>query len=317
MSEANESAAAAAAGEGAGEREERVLVTPLHAQHVQLGARFRAFGPAEVVADYGVAVDEPLPLDHPLMVDLSFQGAIRVFGVGAQRFLQAMLSADIQKLDRVGSSCYALMLTSEAYIIDVAYVVRTGEDEFMLVVDAPVVDECMEWMDNNSRIAMKGERVFPDVEVADQTGQLATIALMGPGTVQLLQELAGFRGAGAGAAGVDADDAAGAIEMARDLEAGFHFDDRIANMPMMMLSDFEVEGSVLVYCPRQVAAPLWEALLGFEELQVVGLDQYVSIRRAHRTWLDSVEDGKYQTPQQAGLEHLLRESGGYVGARAL
>lgn len=289
-----------------GDGRHAVRATPLHIEHERLGARFGMFGPAEVAEDYGIEFHEKLPLEQPLLTDLSFQGAIRVSGRDSARFLQGMLTADIGALETVGSSCYALMLMSDGYAIDVVFVARTGTGEYLLMVDAPVVDECFEWLDNNSRIALEGERVFPDVQVEDQTGKLATLCLMGPGVVAILEELAGVP-----------KRYIGDSEISRELASGIHFDSKIANVPMLMLADPAVEGSVLVYCSRPVVCPLWEALLGFGELQVVGFSQYVEIRERKGLWLKGVDGSICYTPAEAGLGHLLREGGGFVGARAL
>lgn len=284
----------------------KVRATPLHSDHARLGARFGMFGPAEVVNDYGIEFHEKLPLEEPLLTDLSFQGTIMVSGHDSQRFLQGMLTADISALADVGRSCYALMLMSDAHALDIVYVARTGTEEYLIMADAPAEADCAEWLSNNSRIELEGEPLFPDVQVEDQTGKLATICLMGPGAVAILEDLAGVPKPYIG----DSD-------IARDLERGIHLDDQIANVPMLMLADPAVEGSILVFCSRPVASPLWEALVGYGELQVVGFEQYVEIRKAKGLWLKGVDGSMLYTPSEAGLEHLLRDGGGFVGARAV
>ena len=270
-------------------------------EHAELGARFGTFGEAEVVLDYGIEVDEPLPLDHPLVCDLSFQGSIRVVGADAARFLQTLTTGDIDALDHVGACCHALALTAEAEVIDLVYVLRTGDYEFMLVVDAPVVSELVEWLGQACALKDDDGPVFPDVSVEDETGRLACLCLMGAGAQGVLLEFA-------------TRDETPALEKA--LSEGLYFGTAIGGQPMMVACDPEVEGSFLVYASRNIAIALWRALMGFEELQAVGFDQYVSIRRAHGLWLEGVDEGRYRTPAEAGLAHLLRPGGGYVGAGA-
>ncbi|MGI6216492.1 MAG: hypothetical protein ACOYIK_02650 [Coriobacteriales bacterium] len=288
-----------------------VKATPLHPEHVKLGARFGLFGNAEIVHDYGVETDEPTPLDHPLMTDLSFQGSIRVSGADSSRFMQAMMTADISVLE-IGRSCYSLVLTSDAEIIDLVKVVRTGDDEYMVITDAPVTDEVMEWLENNSGVAINGERVFGEVVVENQSGQLGTICLMGPRNVDMLEELAGF----ISDATVD-DPNKGKSDMAKSIRQGLYVGSDISDIPMMIVSDEPVEDSILVYSSRMATVAIWRGLLGFPDLQVVGFDQYVALRKRNSLWLDAVESGKYVKPADAGLTHLVRDGGGFVGANHL
>lgn len=270
----------------------------LKAEHAELGARFGSFGDAEVVLDYGMPVDEPLPLDHPLALELSFQGTLRVWGADAMRFLQALTSADVEGLGHPGAGAYGLVLTSESEIVDLVRIVRTGDVEFLLVTDAPVTDEVLEWLGRFSTLEDAEGRLFPDVSIEDQTGQLAALGLMGPGGADILCELAGE----------------GASGLQSALSTGVYLGQDIGGLPMMVVTDFEVESTLSIYASRAVATALWRTLMGFLEVQAVGFDQYVSIRRACGLWLDGVEDGRYRTPDEAGLAHLLRSGGGYVGS---
>ena len=280
--------------------------TPLYAEHAQMGARMGEFGDTEVVLDYGKKYNDPLPLQEPFVADLSFQGTIRVVGASGLSFLQAMLTADIQQLEAIGNSCFSLMLTSQAEIIDIVYVIRTGSDEYILMVDAPVLDECMEWLKNNAHLAVEGQRVFPEVEVEDQSGNLGIICLMGPGALEPLAALAGIP-----ANEIEQSDLAGGVR------SGLCYTDAVGGLPMMIFSQPQVEGSMLLMQSPTATVALWQALLGFEQLQFMGFEQYVEVRKFCGLWLEGVSEGEYKTPQQAQLQSLLRKSGGFAGARAL
>ena len=271
----------------------------LKAEHAELGARFGSFGDAEVVLDYGIPVDEPLPLDHPLALELSFQGSIHVVGNDAARFLQALTSADVEGLGHPGAGVYGLVLTSESEIIDLVRIVRTGDAEFLLVTDAPVTGEVLEWLERFAALEDAEGKLFPGVSIEDQTGRLAVLGLMGAGGADILCELAGE----------------GASRLQSALSTGIYLGHDIGGLPMMIVADHEVESTLSIYASRAVATALWRTLMGFLEVQAVGFDQYVSIRRAHGLWLDGVEEGRYRTPDEAGLTHLLRPGGAYVGAK--
>ncbi len=301
------------------EQSEQIIQSPLRVEHIRLGARFGIFGDHQIVHDYGIAVNEDLPLDHPLVLDLSFQGVLRVFGAGAAYFLQAVLTADVERLDHVGASAYSLILTSDADIIDLVYVTRTGESEYMIITDAPNTDEVYEWLHDNSRVALHGKRVFDNVEIEDQTDELARLCIMGKGSLDILDELARTAHTVGGKASAGSNNAGRGprFSYVDALKDGIYFGTEISGIPMMLVSDNQVEGSTLIYTSGQAAVALWQAFMGFDELQAVGFDQYVSIRREKKLWLDGVDEGAYRKPSEAGLMHLVREGGGFAGARAL
>ena len=288
----------------------RDRATPLLFEHERLGARFGSFGDAVVALDYGIPVDEPLPLDHPLIADLSFQSVIRVAGTGSHGYLSALLTGDIAAMDHIGATGWSLVLDGEGRVFDVVLAMRTGDDEYLLMADAPAGRTVFGWMDALRRLRLDGkvgsgdepaaELLFGDVEVADQSGQLGAICLMGPDTAPMLDELCGGRAS-----------ASEGLVAGR----GLCFSDDIPAMPFMAVRDGSLEQSLVVFASRIATVALWQALLGFPELQVVGLDQYESIRRARGLWLDGIGDGARPTPVQAGIEGLLRPGGGYVGYR--
>jgi len=59
---------------------------------------------------------------------------VRVSGPGAEAFLQAMLSNDVEKL-AVGDSCEALLLTPKARVIAPLVVLRRTPDDFLLLTE--------------------------------------------------------------------------------------------------------------------------------------------------------------------------------------
>ncbi|MGI6221880.1 MAG: hypothetical protein ACOYIP_08485 [Coriobacteriales bacterium] len=272
----------------------------LHDEHVRLGARFGSFGAWEVPLDYGIAFSETLPLDHPLIADVSYQGAIHVTGADSARFLQTMLTADICSLEVLGAGAPALALTPAGEVIDLLYVIRTGDAEYLIVASAPNTDEVVEWLTDHSAVADDEGRLFPDVSVHDQTGQLAAIVLMGPGYIDMLAEFA-----------------AAPERVHGGWEAGMYLGSDIGGIPLMMVRVRECEDAAILYGAPAGLRALWEALLGFPELQAVGFDQLVLAARYHGLWLDGVEEGRYRTVAEAGLGHLVRPEGGFVGAAAL
>ena len=272
----------------------------LHDEHVRLGARFGSFGDWEVPLDYGIPMSEDLPLDHPLITDFSFQGTVHVTGADSARFLQTMLTADIEAIDVLGGSVPALALTPAGEVIDLIHVVRTGDAEYLLITNAPNTDEVVEWLTDHASVADDEGRLFPDVDVTDETGRLAAIALMGPGYIDMLASFA-----------------SAPERVYGGWEAGMFFGGEIGGIPLMMIRLRGLEDAAILYGSPEGLGALWDALLGFPELQAVGFDQLVLVARFCGLWLDGVDEGRYRTVAEADLGHLVRPSGGFVGESAL
>lgn len=287
-------------GENTAPDAEDIRPLQLRDEHVRLGARFGSFGSWEIPLDYGIEVSEDLPLDHPLITDLSFQGMVYVAGADSVRFLQTMLTADIEALRVLGAGTPSLALTPAGEVIDILYVIRTGDTEYLILADAPNTGEIVEWLTEHSMVEDDAGRLFPDVSVGDQSGQLSAIALMGPGYVDMLEEFSPVPDRVRGG-----------------WEAGMYFGSDIGGIPIMMVRMRELEDAAILFGAPVGIRALWEALLGFPELQAVGFDQLVLVARSCGLWLDGVDEGRYRTVAEAGLGHLLRRSGGFVGANSL
>ena len=100
-------------------------------------------------------------------------------------------------------------------------------------------------------------------------------------------------------------------------EAGMYFGADIGGISVMMVRVREFENAAILYGASAGLRALWEALLGFPELQAVGFDQLVLVARHCGLWLDGVDEGRYRTVAEAGLGHLVRASGGFVGEGTL
>ena len=84
---------------------------PMRIEHDRLGARYVEYGEAEVVADYGIDYSIDLPLENPLLIDLSFQGMLRVSGPDSGYFLHTVISCDVASLLKKGTSApYSLAI---------------------------------------------------------------------------------------------------------------------------------------------------------------------------------------------------------------
>lgn len=279
--------------------DEAPIELSLAREHASLGARFSDFGPYRVPCDYGPEETLDEMLDHPLLIDMSYQGLMRVSGQDSYYFLQTMCTSDIASLTAIGGFKLSLLLTSDAGIIDLIEVVKTGDEEFLIVANAPHAREVSAWLSANARISDDEGAVFPDLSVQDESGVLAQFVMIGPHVTDSLAELSGCR--------FTDTPHNGTIHL-------FQIDD----IPLMTVDENvgEHEGLRLFF-PQHFAKRLWNALLAFPEIQVIGLGSYQRIRMAAHEYLPDMEGSGYLNPIEAGLAHLLRNERDFVGARAL
>src|SRR5689334_4908724 len=131
--------------------------TPLYDEHVRLGARIVPFGGWLMPVQYTGIVDEHQAVRNAVgMFDISHMGQFVVSGNGARAWLDTMLTNNVSKLD-VDQGQYTFLLNDNGGVIDDLIVYRTGEAEFLLVVNAAKVDEDLAWLDQHcaGRIVLK------------------------------------------------------------------------------------------------------------------------------------------------------------------
>jgi aminomethyltransferase len=114
--------------------------TPLYERHAALGARLVPFAGWEMPVQYSSIADEHRAVRTRAGVfDVSHMGELRIAGDGANAYLQARLSND---LDRIGDghAQYTLLTNERGGIVDDLIVYRRGPDDFLLVVNAANVE---------------------------------------------------------------------------------------------------------------------------------------------------------------------------------
>jgi aminomethyltransferase len=107
------------------------------------------------------------------LFDVSHMGRFRVSGPRSRELLDAVLTSDVGAL-RVGGAQYALLPTDSGGALDDAFLYRTGETEYHLVVNAG----------NRERDWERLREAWAAAE--DRSEELAMISLQGPRSPELL-----------------------------------------------------------------------------------------------------------------------------------
>ncbi|MFJ3451324.1 glycine cleavage system aminomethyltransferase GcvT [Pseudomonas sichuanensis] len=156
--------------------------TPLHALHLQLGARMVPFAGYAMPVQYplGVLKEHLHTREQAGLFDVSHMGQIRLRGAQAAQALEALVPVDIIDLP-VGMQRYALFTNADGGILDDLMVARLASDELLLVVNAACKQQDLAHL----RQQLEGQ-----CEVESLFASRALLALQGPAAAKVLGRLA-------------------------------------------------------------------------------------------------------------------------------
>ena len=191
--------------------------TPLYEEHVRLGAKIVPFAGWLMPVQYTSIMEEHQAVrDNVGMFDISHMGQLvvaatpssqKVGGEGAAAtWLNTMLTNNIDKLD-IGMGQYTFLLNERGGIIDDLIVYRTGEDTYLLVVNAARTEEDFAWLQSHLKTGRSpdrpsgglpssakptagGETAAP-CTLANRSAEFGGVAIQGPRVVELFQALFG------------------------------------------------------------------------------------------------------------------------------
>ncbi|TMM39573.1 MAG: glycine cleavage system aminomethyltransferase GcvT [Actinobacteria bacterium] len=157
--------------------------SPLHSRHVDLGAKFAAFGGWEMPLEYadgGVLKEHTAVRTAVGVFDVSHLGKVSVSGPGAADFINACLSNDLNRIGP-GKAQYTLCLdNATAGAVDDLIAYLHGPDEVFLIPNAA----------NTAEVCRRLAAASPGgVTVTDRHGDYAVLAVQGPRSAQLLDAL--------------------------------------------------------------------------------------------------------------------------------
>jgi len=163
-----------------GTEAKRLLRTPFHAQHVEAGAKMVDFGGWDMPVQYpsGIISEHLATRSGAGLFDVSHMGRFVLRGPGAAAFLQHVLTGNAEALD-LRQAQYTMVPTDTGGAVDDAYLYRFVEGEYLLVVNAS--NRHKDWDHFREHLAY-----FPDVEMSDETGEIAMVAVQGKASRDIL-----------------------------------------------------------------------------------------------------------------------------------
>jgi aminomethyltransferase len=263
-----------------------LLKTPLHALHLELGARMVPFGGYDMPVQYpsGILAEHRHTRAAAGLFDVSHMGQIRLVGPQAAAALETLVPMDVVDLP-VGKQRYALFTNEQGGILDDLMITRREEDLFL------VVNASCKAQDLAHLQAHIGSRC--EVQALPER---ALLALQGPQAVVALSRLA------PGVAGLT-------------FMTGHGF--RLEGADCFLTrSGYTGEDGFEISVPAAQAEGLARALLAQPEVQPVGLGARDTLRLEAGLCLYGHDIDTRTTPVEAGLSWALQKVRRAAGARA-
>ena len=265
--------------------------TPLHAEHVALGARMVDFAGWHMPVQYAGIIEEHVAVRSSAGIfDVSHMGEFRVSGSGAKAALQGIVTNDLDRIDAVGHALYTVMCAEDGGIIDDLIVYHTGDLEYLIVVNAANLETDWAWFTAH---------LPADVEAADESGRTALIAVQGPRAIGIVSELAG-----------DGWEAPGRFTIAEATLDG---------IPVLAArTGYTGEDGVELFCHTSQAPAVWRLLLSFPEITPCGLGARDTLRLEMGYPLYGSDMDRSVDPVSAGLGWVVpKEKAGFIGHAAI
>jgi aminomethyltransferase len=228
------------------------------------------------------------------LFDVSHMGEIVVRGPGAFDFVQRISCNDHSNL-AAGRAQYTGMMYPEGTFVDDLLVHRTGDDEYLLVVNAANTAKDLAYL---VEIAA-GDA---EVEILDRSDEFAQLALQGPLAREVLQPL---------------------TAVALDEIRYFRFvQGEVTGHPCMIArTGYTGEDGYELYVAPDLAADIWRALIAGGRpagLLPVGLGARDTLRLEAGMMLYGNDIDQTTTPYEAGLGWIVKlEKGDFIGRDVL
>ncbi|ADX46029.1 glycine cleavage system T protein [Paracidovorax avenae ATCC 19860] len=263
-----------------------LLSTPLHALHLELGARMVPFAGYSMPVQYpaGLMAEHLHTRQAAGLFDVSHMGQLRLVGADAAAAFETLVPVDVIGLG-VGKQRYGLLLNDAGGIIDDLMFVNRGDDLFVIVNGACKAGD----------IAHIQARIGHRCEVVPMPEQ-ALLALQGPQAAAALARLA-------------------PATAALVFMTGGRFE--IAGCDCFVTrSGYTGEDGFEISVPASQAEALARALLAQPEVKPIGLGARNSLRLEAGLCLYGNDIDTTTTPPEAALNWAIQKVRRTGGARA-
>lgn len=267
---------------------ETLAKTPLHALHLELGARMVPFAGFDMPVQYplGVMKEHLHTRDQAGLFDVSHMGQLILRGADAAKALETLVPVDIIDLP-VGMQRYAMFTDENGGILDDLMVANLGNDTLFLVVNAACKDQ---------DLAHLQKHIGAQCEIESLFDTRALLALQGPKAVDVLSRLA--------------------PEVAQMTFMQFAPVRLLGVDCFVSRSGYTGEDGYEISVPNESAEMLARSLLAEPEVEAIGLGARDSLRLEAGLCLYGHDMSTSSTPIEASLLWAISKARRADGARA-
>ncbi|SKC62073.1 glycine cleavage system aminomethyltransferase GcvT [Krasilnikoviella flava] len=260
--------------------------TPLHDEHVALGASLTGFGGWLMPLRYTSDLAEHRAVrDAAGLFDLSHMGEIHLEGPQSGAALDAALVGNASAIG-VGRARYSMICADDGAVLDDLIVYRLADEHFLVVANAG----------NAPRVAAElvARSAAHDTVVTDRSAETALVAVQGPQAEEIVASLTA------------ADD----VETVRTMKYYASAPATVAGVAVLVArTGYTGEDGFELFVPADRAVGLWRALLAAGEprgLVPAGLSARDSLRLEAGMPLYGHELDETTTPYEAGLGRVVK-----------
>ncbi len=160
----------------------RLQHSPLHDEHLRLGASLIDFGGWEMPVKYSGIIEEHHAVREAVgLFDISHMGEIWVSGGRSADYLNWVLTNNIHELG-VGQAQYTLMCNESGGVIDDLYVYCVGPETYLLIINASRIGPDFLWLSGKTQDFGGKDHVI----MKNVSSEYAAVAVQGPAVADFI-----------------------------------------------------------------------------------------------------------------------------------
>lgn len=256
--------------------------TVLYETHKSLNAQLVEFAGWEMPLSYSGVLEEHKAVRTAAgLFDVSHMGRMEVSGQGAKGLLQYLSTSDIAGI-RPNQACYTLFCNEQGGVIDDLIVYKLERLSYLVCVNAVNREKCLNWINTHSA-------KFANITIEDLSERIAQIAIQGPKSLDILQELTD-------------------VDLSTIKQKNFLMG-RLGGMDSYIArTGFTGERGYELFIPAVIASGIWESIMKKGEpsgLKPAGLGARDTLRLEMGYLLYGNDMDKNTTPLECSLERVV------------
>lgn len=267
--------------------------TSLSHIHEALGAKMLPFAGYNMPITYeGVNAEHETVRNAVGVFDVSHMGEFRISGPGALDLIQKVTTNDASVLVP-GRAQYSCLPNNEGGIVDDLIVYKSGEEDYLLVVNASNIDKDWDWISSHNTFGAKMENL---------SDAYSLLAIQGPKAVEAMQSLSSLDLAAIPYYHFAVGDFAGCDDI------------------IISATGYTGSGGFEIYCKNEQAETIWNkvfeagAPFGIKPIGLAARDT-LRLEMGFCLYGNDINDGT--SPIEAGLGWITKFTKDFVNSDAL